>query len=184
MTMLSAFRRRKLSAGFHELDLDGDGRVGNDDIEALIKNHGTAYGFAEGTPEYEALAQRTRAVWERLKEFDSSGDGEVTLEEYVAGFAAFLDQRDAFMNSMDVLVDAFYALADRDRDGRIDETELILHFRAWNHSEEQAREAFQRLDRNGNGAISKEEWMANLKEFYYSEDPHAPGTWLAPLPPV
>jgi Ca2+-binding EF-hand superfamily protein len=184
MTMLSAFRHRKLSAGFNELDVDGDGRVGNDDIESLIKNHGTAYGYAEGTPEYEALAQRTRDVWAQLKQFDSSGDGEVTLEEYVAGFAAFLDQRDAFMNSMDVLVDAFYALADQDRDGRVGENELIMHFRAWNHSEDQAREAFRHLDRNANGAISKAEWMANLEEFYYSEDPEAPGNWLAPLPPA
>ena len=184
MTMLSAFRRRKLSAGFNELDIDGDGRVGNADIESLIKNHGSAYGYAEGTPEYEALAQRTRDVWAQLKQFDSSGDGEVTLEEYVAGFAAFLDQRDAFMGSMDVLVDAFYALADQDRDGRVDENELIMHFRAWNHSEDQAREAFRHLDRNANGAISKAEWMANLEEFYYSEDPEAPGNWLAPLPPA
>lgn len=184
MAMLSEFRQKKLSAGFNELDVDGDGRVGNGDIESLIKNHGNAYGFAEGTPEYDALAQGTREVWVQLKQFDSDGDGEVTLEEYVAGFAAFLDQRELFMNSMDVLVDAFYALADQDGDGRINENELITHFRAWNHSEEQAREAFRWLDRNGNGAISKEEFMANLEEFYYGEDPQAPGTWLAPLPPT
>ena len=59
-----------------------------------------------------------------------------------------------------------------------------MHFRAWNHSEAQAREAFPKLNRNGNGGISKEEWMANLKEFYYSEDPQAPGNWLAPIPPA
>lgn len=182
--MLSQFRRKKLAAGFDELDVDGDGRIGSDDIESLIKNHGRAYGFTEDTAEYEALAQRTREVWAQLKQFDSDGDGEVSLEEYVAGFADFLGQREVFMNSMDVLVDAFFALADRDRDGRVDESELILHFRAWNHSEDQAREAFQRLDRNSNGAISKEEWMANLEEFYYSEDPTAPGNWLAPLPPT
>jgi Ca2+-binding EF-hand superfamily protein len=184
MAMLSAFRRRKLSAGFNELDVNGDGRVGNSDIESLIKRHGITYGYAEGTPEYDALAQRTKGVWEQIKRFDSSGDGEVTLEEYVAGFAAFLEQRETFMDGMDSLVDAFYALADRDGDGRVDEDELIMHFRAWNHSEEQAREAFRRLDRNRNGGISKEEWMANLEEFYYSEDPQAPGNWLAPLPPV
>jgi Ca2+-binding EF-hand superfamily protein len=88
------------------------------------------------------------------------------------------------MNSMDVLVDAFFALADRDGDGRVNENELIMHFRAWNHTEDQAREAFQRLDRNGDGAISKQDWMTNLEEFYYSEDPEAPGNWLAPLPPA
>jgi Ca2+-binding EF-hand superfamily protein len=182
LSELSEFRRRKLSAGFKELDVNGDGRIEDGDIELLIRNHGRAYGFPEGTPEYEDLAQRTRDVWERLKHFDSDGDGAVSLDEYVAGFAAFLSQRDAFINSMDVLVDAFYNLADQDKDGLITEDELVMHFRAWNHSEEQAREAFQKLDRNGNGGIAKEEWMANLEEFYYSEDPQAPGNWLAPLP--
>jgi Ca2+-binding EF-hand superfamily protein len=182
--MLSEFRRRKLSAGFHELDVDGDGHIGNDDIELLIKNHGDAYGYPEGTAEYQELAQRTREVWEQLKQFDSDGDGEVGLDEYIAGFAAFLDQEEAFLGSMDALVDAFYAIADRDHDGRVNEAELIMHFRAWNHSEAQAREAFPKLDRNDNAGISKEEWMANLKEFYYSEDPQAPGNWLAPLPPA
>jgi Ca2+-binding EF-hand superfamily protein len=184
MAMLSEFRRRKLSAGFNELDVNGDGRIEDSDIELLIKNHGRAYGHPEGSPEYEDLAQRTKDVWERLKLFDADGDGVVSLDEYVDGFAAFLGQRDEFMNSMGVLVDAFYTLADQDRDGLITEDELVMHFRAWNHSEGQAREAFPKLDRNGNGGISKEEWMQNLEEFYYSEDPQAPGNWLAPLPPV
>jgi Ca2+-binding EF-hand superfamily protein len=182
MSTLSEFRRRKLSAGFAELDVNGDGYIGNSDIELLIKNHGSAYECPENTPEYAELARRTNAIWEQLKQFDSSGDGEVSLEEYVAGFSAFLSKRDMFMDGMNMLVDAFYTLADRDNDGRINEDDLIRHFRAWSHTEEQAREAFRKLDRNGNGAISKEEWMANLEEFYYSEDPDSPGNWLAPMP--
>lgn len=180
--MLSEFRRRKLSAGFRELDVNGDGYLGRADIELLIENHGAAYGYSAGTPEYEELAHRTMAVWDQLKQLDSDDDGLVTLDEYVAGFEKFLSDHDAFMDSMSALVDAFYSVADRNKDGRITEDELIIHFRAWNHSEEQAREAFPRLDRNGNGAISKEEWMANLHEYYFGEDPEAPGTWLAPLP--
>jgi Ca2+-binding EF-hand superfamily protein len=180
--MLSDFRRRKLSAGFGELDVDGDGHLGTQDIDKLIENHGDAYGFAPGTPEYEDLIRRTRAIWDQLSQFDSDGDGLVSLDEYVAGFEAFLSRRDDFMASMTALVDAFYLMADGDRDGRITEDELIRHYRAWNHSEDQARAAFRRLDRNGMGAISRDEWMANLEEYYYSEDPAAPGNWLAPLP--
>jgi Ca2+-binding EF-hand superfamily protein len=181
--MLSDFRRRKLSAGFSELDVDGDGLLGTADIETLIRNHGDAYGFADGTPEYEDLARRTMAVWQQLRQFDSDDDDHVSLDEYVAGFEAFLRRRDDFLASMTALVDTFYAVADRDHTGEITEPELVRHFRAWNHTEEQARTAFQRLDRNSRGAISKAEWMENLEEFYFSEDPSAPGTWLAPLPP-
>lgn len=180
--MLSDFRRRKLSAGFKELDVDGDGLLGSSDIQLLIQNHGSAYGYSENTEEYQDLARRTLAVWDQLKQFDSDGDGLVSLEEYVAGFDEFLSRSDMFMGNMTALVDAFYAVADRNMDGQITEDELILHFRAWSHSEEQAKVAFTRLDRNKKGAISKAEWMANLEEYYFSEDPEAPGNWLAPLP--
>jgi Ca2+-binding EF-hand superfamily protein len=180
--MLSEFRRRKLSAGFGELDVDGDGLLGTGDVEQLIKNHGDAYGFPAGTPEYRELADRTLAVWAQLKRFDTDGDDHVSLDEYVAGFEQFLSRREEFMAGMTALVDSFYGVADRDGSGQLSEGELIRHFRAWNHTEEQAREAFTRLDRNGRGAISRDEWMANVEEFYFSEDPDVPGNWLAPLP--
>ena len=83
--MLSEFRRRKVSAGFNELDVNGDGYVGAGDIELLVKNHGDAYGYPEDTPEYAELKGRTLDVWAQLKQFDSDGDGQVSLAEYVAG---------------------------------------------------------------------------------------------------
>ena len=181
-TVLSDFRRRKVSAGFDQLDVDGDGYVGNSDVEQLVKNHGDAYGYSQGAPEYSELERQTVAVWDQLKQFDTDGDGRVSLAEYVAGFEAFLSRRETFMSGMTALVDAFYLMADRDDDGKITEEELVRHFRSWGHTEQQAHEAFRRLDRSANGTISKEEWMQNLEEYYFSEDPDAPGNWLTPIP--
>jgi Ca2+-binding EF-hand superfamily protein len=180
--MLSEFRSRKVASGFAELDANGDGHLERSDIETLVHDHGTAYGCEPGSPEYEELARNTLGVWDQVRQFDADGDGQVTLEEYVAGFGAFIDQREAFMAGMGALVDSFYSMADRDGDGLISEEELILHFRAWRHTEDQAREAFTHLDRGGRGGISKQDWMLNLEEFYFSDDPGAPGNWLAPLP--
>jgi Ca2+-binding EF-hand superfamily protein len=179
--VLSDFRRQKVASGFAQLDVNGDGQVESSDIDLLIRNHGEAYGFEPGSAEYEDLLSRTMAVWDQLKQFDTDGDGAVSLAEYVAGWDAFLEQRDVFMGSMDQLVESFFSMADRNRDGLISEEELVMHWRAWQHPEPKAREAFGKLDRQGKGGISKADWMLNLEEFYYSEDPEAPGTWLAPL---
>jgi juvenile hormone diol kinase len=171
-----------VASGFAELDVNGDGRIEGGDIDLLIRNHGEAYGYQPGSTEYEDLHSRTMAIWDQLRRFDTDGDGAVSLAEYVAGWDAFMAQRDAFMAGMDQLVESFFAMADRDGDGLISEEELVLHFRAWRHPEAKAREAFGKLDRGGRGGISKSDWMQNLEEFYYSEDPEAPGNWQAPIP--
>ena len=178
--MLSDFRRRKVASGFAELDVNGDGRIERSDIDLLIRNHGEAYGYEPGSAEYEDLLSRTMAIWDQLRRFDTDGDGAVSLAEYVAGWDAFMAQHEVFMAGMDQLVESFFAMADRNGDGLISEEELILHYRAWRHPEAKAREAFGRLDRRGRGGISRSDWMQNLEEFYYSEDPEAPGNWLAP----
>jgi Ca2+-binding EF-hand superfamily protein len=41
-----------------------------------------------------------------------------------------------------------------------------------------ADEAFQKLDKAGQAKISKDEALERVKEFYFSNDPAAPGNWL------
>src|SRR5256885_5868623 len=138
--MLSEFRSRKVASGFAELDANGDGHLERGDIETLVHDHGTAYGYEPGSPEYEELARNTLGVWDQVRQFDSDGDGQVTLEEYVAGFGAFIDQRDAFMAGTGAPVAPFYSTAARAGDGRISEEGTCLHHLSWRHTEDQARE--------------------------------------------
>jgi hypothetical protein len=39
-------------------------------------------------------------------------------------------------------------------------------------------DAFRRLDRDGSGKITKEEFRTAITEFYLSDDENAPGNWL------
>ncbi|WP_327381618.1 hypothetical protein [Streptomyces sp. NBC_01207] len=43
---------------------------------------------------------------------------------------------------------------------------------------QQMKEAFHRLDRDGNGTLDPAEIDAAVVEFFTSDDPNAPGNWL------
>jgi Ca2+-binding EF-hand superfamily protein len=80
---------------------------------------------------------------------------------------------------MDSTIASFYEIIDRDGDGAHDEEEFLMDWRAHGQPEEAGRKAFVKLDRNGDGKISKDEMVTDLIEAFYSEDPQAPGNWLA-----
>ena len=122
---------------------------------------------------------RYREQWTQLQAFDSDGDGVVEQDEYIAGMDAWLEHRESFEAAMDAIVGSFYRIVDRDGDGRIDQEERTLNYRAHDLDEAAARAVFEKLDRNGDGVISKDEMVTSILEAYYAEDPEAPGNWLA-----
>ena len=67
---------------------------------------------------------------------------------------------------------------DKDRDGRIARAEYLGVAQSYAMTQEEAEEAFQHLDRDGDGYIDKDEMMLDTLEFFTSDDPDAPGNWL------
>ena len=177
--MLSDFRRRKLIGLFRFNDLDGDGKITEEDFDRVMSNYAQIYGVAPDSPELEDLSRRYHEQWTQLQAFDGDGDGAVGLEEYLAGSEAWIADRAAFEASIDAMIGAFYAIVDRDKDGRVSEEELSLNWRAHGLEESSARVTFAKLDRDGDGKVTKDEMVNAVLETYFSEDPEAPGNWIA-----
>jgi Ca2+-binding EF-hand superfamily protein len=176
--MLSEFRDRKLRLSFKFLDVNGDGRLSQQDFEQCAVNFGKLYGVGPGVPEYDEVHAHYMNYWDQVKVMDTDDDGEITLDEYVASMESWLSHREAFMSEMAKTIAAWYEIVDRDKDGILSEDELVLNYRISGLEEGAARKAFRMLDSEGRGGITRDEMVAFTEEMYYAEDPEARGNWI------
>lgn len=92
---------------------------------------------------------------------------------------------EAYISMYQPFIDAVMDIADADGDGRVDEEEYVKWYTAlMSIPPEEAAEAFSHLDRDGSGYLSHEEMREAVQEYYFSEDPDAPGNWMTGRPPV
>jgi Ca2+-binding EF-hand superfamily protein len=177
--MLSEFQKRKLTVMFHHHDMDDDGFLGKADYEQFAKRFGEIQDYPPGSPQYEAFYAQNMAAWEHVRQVaDKDGDDRVSLEEFLESYDVTLSDEKLYDQLLTQYAQSMLALWDRDGDGRLSGVEFVALGGCYGVGEGAAREAFRHLDRDGNGYITTEEFMKNVKEFYLSDDPDAPGNWL------
>ena len=179
--MLTPLQQRKLSYLFSLDDADKDGAVERTDFERNADRLATSVGRAPGTPGYDQVRARYLDVWATLeRRADTNRDGKVSLDEYLAAYADILAELGAAARGF---VQVLFDFADADEDGRIAEGEYLALVGAYAVAADAARESFRRLDRDGDGFIRQDEFLQAAEDFFVSDDPNAPGTWLfGPLP--
>jgi Ca2+-binding EF-hand superfamily protein len=177
--MLTDFQKRKLTAWFRICDADGNGVLERVDYEKMADRLIAANQLEASSP----VAGRIRATyldgWSRIEKLaDADRDGKVTLQEYLSALGAQLADKSIYQRLLQDQAGAIVEMTDHDRDGRIAEGDFVTNLRAYGQAEEPARAAFKKLDRDGDGHLSKEELLAAVEEFFFSEDPAARGNWL------
>ncbi len=173
--MLTAFQQRKLARLFDLYDVDKDGFIEAADYARVGEGFATGTGCAAGSADYERLRAAYLGFWEQLRQAaDTDHDGKVTRAEFVASYEALLGMREAIAG----VSQAILQMTDRDGDGRITASEFGANLQAYGLDASAAAEAFGHLDRDGDGFIDTEELLRNVEEFFYGEDPNAPGNWL------
>ena len=73
--------------------------------------------------------------------------------------------------------DAQFDIVDADGDGIASLDEYVTWLKSWD-ADIAAEPAFERLDEDGNGKLTKDEIRRIVRDFYFGEDPAAPGTHL------
>ena len=178
--MLTDFQKRKLTALFHHHDTDHDGFMGKADYERFARRFCETQGYAPGSPECEAVHAQNMAIWEQVQQVaDKDGDNRVSLEEYLDSYDVTLGDETLSNQLVTGYCQSTLALWDRDGDGRLSSVEYVALWDCYGLGEKAAREAFQHLDQDGRGYLTTGELMERAEEFFRSNDPKAPGNWMA-----
>ncbi|GAA0958943.1 hypothetical protein [Actinocorallia libanotica] len=185
---MSDVLHRKMAHLFALLDVDDDGTVDRMDYTASADRLVTAFGFAPGSAESLRVRDRYARLWDEVTlPMDVDGDERVDVAEFAAGFDTFVTAREeGYREHVAPVADAFYDLMDVDGDGRITRTEYLrMAVSAFRMSEDAGRTAFDHLDLDSNGWLSREELHLANEQYFRSADEQAPGNWLfGPLPSV
>ncbi|WP_100834456.1 EF-hand domain-containing protein [Kitasatospora fiedleri] len=175
----------KISHGFDHLDADGDGRLTERDHVLMGQSVARSLGHPAGSPEEQRIVGAYVAIWRELH-LPHLPAGAVAMgrADFLASTASLADDPEAAEAVLGALGRAFLAVADADGNGVVDADEFFAfqhgHFPQLRRSD--ADTAFAHLDRDGDGALSAEEFVTAIIEYWTSRDPDAPGNWWTGSP--
>lgn len=181
MSTTSPFLARKLSRRFQTFDDDRNGFIERKDFETSVDRLADEFGEGADSPARKRLLDLSLGLWEHLlRVADRNADGRISEEEYKTAFAeGLLVQPEAFEQGYGPFLDAIMEIVDQDRDGKLTVSDEIRWTGALMHMQEpHAREAFRRLDKDGDGFITTRDLLDAIRAYYFDEGPDSPGHWL------
>ncbi|GLF95137.1 EF-hand domain-containing protein [Streptomyces yaizuensis] len=173
---------RKITYGFDQFDVDGSGDLTEADHVLMGQRSARSLGHPSGSEEEQRIVDAYVSVWRNLHvPHLPPGAQAMTREQFIESTRSLADDPGAVSATVGALAEVFLAVADTDGDGVVDSDEyfsfLSGHFPR--RPREEVDAAFRRLDRDGDGRLSAEEFTSAIIEFWTSRDPEAPGnSWL------
>ncbi len=171
--MLGPVRQRKTEALFRLFDYDGDGYWEREDFDTFVARLADARGLAPDSPEVRSLAEVYLQVWYALATADADGDGKVTLDEALA-----FQETNFTPEAVVGFARVTFPVLDSDGDGVIGKDEYRQYLTSSKIDPSVADETFAKLDTDGDGRLTRDEWDQLFLDFFLSDDPDAPGSWL------
>ncbi|KQV04744.1 MULTISPECIES: EF-hand domain-containing protein [unclassified Kitasatospora] len=147
---------------FAMLDADGDGVISAEEYFARAERVAAATGRTKDDPLVIAARTAGQRAWTAM---DANGDGGMTFDEYEVWAGAR-----AFDAVCEPVLGGLFDLADTDGDGALSLAEFTTLRTALGNPVSNIRAAFSVLDVNGDGQISREEYLASVRAHVSGED--------------
>jgi Ca2+-binding EF-hand superfamily protein len=173
--------QHRIDSTFAHYDVNRNGVIELADIYALAKRLLQAFGEPASSERGRELVEAYDRFWEMLAEHcDTDRDGRIGPEEYRgAMIEAFVEGGPINMDFLEV-VQSLLDLMDTNGDGRVDAGEFQVLLKARGLSAQECVLAFTHLDTDGDGAISVEEYVTAVRDYYTNPAEDTPGSWLYP----
>ncbi|MFJ9030968.1 EF-hand domain-containing protein [Streptomyces sp. NPDC102274] len=166
----------KLEQMFDATDTDTDGYVDWTDYQRLIDRYLSAYKIDRKDRRAHALTAAYQMYWmELLRHAD--GNDRLNKEQYHHANRATSVDTSRF-NMVEGVPHAVFDVMDVDGDNTINKAEFQKYLDVWGVSDPDAMDTFMRLDTDGDGVISRHEFIRAVREFFYSPDLDAAGSLL------
>ncbi len=177
--MLTPLQQQKLAHYFRLYDVDDDGCVARADFERIAENVRALHLADKGTPEHLAIGKEYLLRWEALRaSADTDEDGAVDLREWLRYWEGVLSDDARYLGEVARVADRLFGSFDTDEDGVLGADEFCNFYGVYGLKAAMARLVFLDLDMDGDGAVTRQELMDMVHQFYRSDDPGAPGNRL------
>jgi Ca2+-binding EF-hand superfamily protein len=170
---------RKLVKVFASFDTDADGVIDVLDFTGMAQVYCEAYDIAPRSPSWRKIHQCAQVMWRAVEQRTGSlNPAQLTRQEWVSWMGSH--EYDDYVTQAAIPFSLMaFRLADADDDGRCDVDQMMAAQRRSGMSEDEIRRSFDLLDTDGDGYVSIEDFAQALEEFYFSDDPDAPGNSIA-----
>ena len=175
--MISDLKRAKFTQYFEVTDMDDDGKITKQDFLSSAHKVIDVLQLDPASINAQMLVGSYAQTWDTLVK-DSDNKDAVKVDWWVEHFyQTGLDEEhlDAYVTGRAY---AILQLFDTDHDGFISKAEWTLFFSTIGHTERHYEMGFQKLDRDDDGHLTREDIKTGAREFFASDDPESPGNWL------
>jgi len=171
----SDFRRKKLLHVFEVFfDTNKNGSIDRDDFDIAIKNVCFYRGWHDDDRSRETK-KRYLQIWESLKDQAAKADsGMVSPEEWYNLWSDPMNIQSWQQNYMNNM----FALLDTSGDGVVDIMEYCSMYSCYGIDPTVSKKAYLLLSKGNQATVNKEYFQSLWHDYFYGEDPAAPGTFL------
>jgi Ca2+-binding EF-hand superfamily protein len=162
MTTASDSPAQIIAKYFDWADVSHDGVLTDEDGMKTMEELFRRFGCDPDSPEASRIRQAREQLWQSmLAAVDKDNDGKITRDEYITYYTALpLEEHN---QSIELYAETVFELADSDDNEQLTKEEFTLSHQ--HISGQTVDDIFTRYDRDGDGVLSKAEYLECMRNF-------------------